>query len=101
MRNLDCWVLLPCLRVLLANVSSSESGAAVGLTPIGSGWYLCWASFNAGSIFSKVKDNAGINSVNGSRWLVYGYGIVVGNTCPKPRSHTDQHWTALDGHRHH
>ena len=66
----------------MSNVGSSESGAAVGLTPIGSGWYLCWASFNAGSIFSQVKDNAGINSVNGSRWLVYGYGIVVGDTCP-------------------
>ena len=67
---------------VVSNVSSDESGAAVGLTPIGSGWYLCWASFNAGSIFSQVKDNAGINSVNGSRWLVYGYGIVVGDTCP-------------------
>lgn len=67
---------------VVSNVGSSESGAAVGLTPIGNGWYLCWASFNAGSIFSQVKDNAGINSVNGSRWLVYGYGIVVGGTCP-------------------
>lgn len=67
---------------VVSNVGSDESGAAVGLTPIGSGWYLCWASFNAGSIFSQVKDNAGINSVNGSRWLVYGYGIVVGGTCP-------------------
>ena len=67
---------------VVSNVSSDESGAALGLTPIGSGWYLCWASFNAGSIFSQVKDNAGINSVNGSRWLVYCYGIVVGGTCP-------------------
>ena len=67
---------------VVSQVLSSESGAALGLTPIGSGWYLCWASFNAGSIFSHVKDNAGINSVNGSRWLVYGYGIVVGDTCP-------------------
>ena len=67
---------------VVSQVSSSESGATVGLTPIGSGWYLCWASFNAGSIFSQVKNNAGINSVNGSRWLVYGYGIVVGGTCP-------------------
>jgi hypothetical protein len=67
---------------VVSQVLSSESGATLGLTPIGSGWYLCWASFNAGSIFSQVKDNAGINSVNGSRWLVYGYGIVVGDTCP-------------------
>jgi hypothetical protein len=67
---------------VVSQVLSSESGATLGLTPIGNGWYLCWASFNAGSIFSKVKDNAGINSVNGSRWLVYGYGIVVGDTCP-------------------
>ena len=67
---------------VVSNVGSSESGATTGLTPIGNGWYVVWASFNAGSIFSQVKDNAGINSVNGSRWLVYGYGIVVGDTCP-------------------
>lgn len=67
---------------VVSQVLSSESGAALGLTPIGNGWYVVWASFNAGYIFSNVKNNCGINSVNGSRWLVYGYGIVVGGTCP-------------------
>lgn len=67
---------------VVSSVSSSESGATTGMVSVGNGWYIVWSSFNARSVFSERKESVGINSVNGSRWLVYGYGIVVGNTCP-------------------
>ncbi len=63
-------------------VESIVSGAKTGMIAVGSGWYLCWSTFNAGNIFSGVEDTAGINSVNGSRWQVFGYGVLLGSSCP-------------------
>lgn len=67
---------------VVSSVFCSESGATVGMVSVGNGWYIIWSSFNARSVFSERKESAGINSVNGSRWLVYGYGVMIGNTCP-------------------
>ena len=67
---------------VVSSVFSSESGATAGMVSVGNGWYIIWSSFNARSVFSERKESAGINSVNGSRWLVYGYGVMIGNTCP-------------------
>ena len=63
-------------------VESIVSGAKTGMIAVGNGWYLCWATFNAGNIFSGVEGTAGINSINGSRWQVYGYGVLLGSSCP-------------------
>ena len=66
----------------ISSVTCTETDAETGYEDIGNGWFKAWASFPSNTVFNSSASLCGPNSINGSTWQIYYYGIVKGNGCP-------------------